>query len=141
MMKRLVSVAVLMMLALCLIMAFAMVSAMPAHEDDNPPERGSQETIQPRVVDTIHFSVKGDCNLYTVSESNFLYKSDKVTVSGTWGDPYTIQVRLLKVDGSRAITVSLDINEAYTFTVPESGSYVIQVASTHDVRGTLSVNW
>lgn len=136
-MKKLLSC----VLTLSLIMAFAMVSTMAAHEDDNPPEREAQETIQPRVVDTIHFSVKGDFNLYTVSESNFLLKNNKVTVSGTWGDPYTIQVRLLKVDGSRAITVSLDINEAYTFTVPESGSYVIQVASNHDVSGTLSVNW
>ena len=128
-------------LALCLVMAFVLVPAMAAQKTNLSPEMELQEDIQPRVVNTIPFSVEGDFELYTVSESNFLYAGDTVAVSGTWGDPYKIQVRLLKEDNSRALTVNLGIYQYQTFTVPETGAYVLQVACNYDGSGTLSVSW
>lgn len=136
-MKKLLSSLV----AVCMVLSFAAVPAMAANKTNLTPEIPFPENIDPRVVTTIPFSVPGDFVMYTVSESVFLNEGDTVTVSGTWGDPYVIQVRLLKEDNSRATMVNLRISEYYTFTIRVSGTYVLQVACDYDVSGTLSVNW
>ena len=129
------------LLAVCVVLSLAAVPAMAAQKTNLTPEIPLPENIDPRAVTTIPFSVPGNFVMHTVSESVFLNKGDTVTVSGTWGNPYVIQVRLLKEDDSRATMVNLGISEYYTFTVHESGTYVLQVACDYAVSGTLSVNW
>lgn len=129
-------------LALCLVLAFATVPASAATiEKINSGEMVGQGEIQPRVVETYSFYVEGDFQMYDVVSGKFLYEGDEVTVSGTWGNPYGIQVRLLQENGGRALTVNLGINDSYTFTVPATGSYTLQAACRYTVSGTLSVNW
>lgn len=128
-------------LALCFVTSLAIAPAMAAQKVSLPPEIEPKEIVDPRLVDTIPFSVEGDFDMDTVSESTFLYEGDKVTVNGTWGHPYPIQIRLLKEDQSWAMTATMDIGEQYTFIVPKTGTYVLQVACDYDVSGTLSVNW
>ena len=98
--------------------------------------------IQPRLVQTFNFDIPGDSELYTVTSGNSLRGGEQVTVSGTWDPPViAISVRLVKDDGSRAITAPLTTTSSYTFTVPVTGIYSIQVAARYDIEGILMVEW
>ena len=129
-------------LVLCLILAFATVpTAAASIEKINSGEMVGQGEIQPRVVETYPLNLEGDFEMTEIVSGKFLYEGDEVTVSGTWGNPYGIQVRLLQENGGRALMVNLGINDSYTFTVPATGSYTLQAACRYTVSGTLSVNW
>ena len=129
-------------LVLCLILAFATVpTAAASIEKINSGEMVGQGEIQPRVVVTYPLHIECDFEMTEIVSGKFLYEGDEVTVSGTWGNPYGIQVRLLQENGGRALMVNLGINDSYTFTVPATGSYTLQAACRYTVSGTLSVNW
>ena len=150
-MKKLMSMA----LALCLVLSVAAVPASAAFvEQVRPTEiltpfvqrNGSMEVtapgaVRPQLLESFDFGIPGDFRMYTVTSGKFMYEGDPVTVSGTWYPDYGIQVRLLREDGGRALTVSLGNGDSFTFTVPETGTYSLQVSSHYSVEGTLNVTW
>ena len=137
-MKKLMSMA----LALCLVLSVAAVPASAAHiELVGSMEKVVPGEIQPRVLESYAFDIPGDFRMYTLTSGNSLYEGDPVTVRATWYPDYGIQVRLLREDGGRALTVSLGNGDSFTFTVPETGTYSLQVSSHYSVEGTLNVTW
>ena len=137
-MKKLMSMA----LALCLALSIAPVPASAAHiELVGSMEKVVPGEIQPRVLESYDFDIPGDFRMYTLTSGKFMYEGDPVTVWGTWYPDYGIQVRLLREDGGRALTVSLGNRDSYTFTVPETGIYSLQVSSSYDIEGRLNANW
>ena len=129
-------------LALCLVLSVAAVPASAAHiEHVGSMEKVMPGEIQPRVLESFDFGIPGDFRMYTLTSGNSLYEGDPVTVYATWYPDYGIQVRLLREDGGRALTVSLGNGDSFTFTVPETGIYSLQVSSHHSIEGTLNVTW
>ena len=137
-MKKLMSMA----LALCLALSIAAVPASAAHiEHVGSMEKVMPGEIQPRVLESYDFDIPGDFRMYTLTSGKFMYEGDPVTVSGMWYPDYGMQVRLLREDGGRALTVGLGTGDSFTFTVPETGIYSLQVSSHYDIGGTLNVIW
>ena len=150
-MKKLMSMA----LALCLALSIAAVPASAAFvEQVRPTEiltpfvqrNGSMEVTapgaaRPQLLESFDFGIPGDFRMYTLTSGKFMYEGDPVTVSGMWYPDYGMQVRLLREDGGRALTVGLGTGDSFTFTVPETGIYSLQVSSHYDIGGTLNVIW